>query len=93
MIAAEKDFRHLHAAEDTRAGVLRIFQTARLAVRLFRQTFGIAQHARDVSDYCINNNHGRHLAAVADEVAGRNLSGLQPLPNPLVEPFVPPAQE
>src|SRR5205085_870497 len=34
MVAAQQDLGHLHAAEDTRPGVLRILQSARLVVRL-----------------------------------------------------------
>lgn len=93
MITAEKDFGHLHATKDARAGVLRILQASRLAVRLLDQALRVAEHARDVSDYCIDDNHGRHLAAVADEVADRQFKRPQTLANPFVEPLIAAAQQ
>ena len=64
-----------------------------LAVRFFGQAFRIAQHARHVTNHRIDHHHGRHLAAVADEVADGDFTGPQPQPDALVKAFVPAAQE
>ena len=76
-----------------RPGVLRILEPARLAVRLVGRALLVAQHAGDEPDHRVDHHHRRHFAAVADEVADRNLPRVQHLPDAVVEPLVPAAQE
>ena len=93
VVAAEEDFGHLHAAEHPRAGVLGILEPAGVVVRLLGQALRVAQHARHVADHGVDDDHGRHFAAVAHEIADGNLARLQPLPDAFVEPLVPAAQQ
>jgi len=81
------------AASGAGAGVLRIFQPARGVVRLLGKTVRIAQHAGHQADHRVNDHHGRHLAAVADEVADGQLQGPQTQPDALVETLVPPTEQ
>ena len=93
MVAAEQDVGHRHAAKDAGAGVLRVLEFSSLAVRFFGEAFRITEHARHVTNYRIDHNHGRHLAAIADEVADGDFTGPQPQPDALIKAFIPAAQE
>jgi len=93
VVAAEQDVGHGHAAEFAGARVLRVFQPPGLAVRFLGDALGVAEHAGHVSDYSIDHDHRRHLAAVADEVADADLARPQPQPDALVEALVPAAQQ
>src|SRR5262245_64317226 len=55
VIAAQQHLRHGHAAEDTGPGVLRVFEAARLGVRLLREALRVAEHPGDGSDHSINH--------------------------------------
>jgi len=93
VVAAEKEVGHLHAAEDARAGVLRILQPAGFAVRLLDDALLITKDAGHIAHDRVDHDHGRHLAAVADEVADRNLPGPQTQPDAFVEALVAAAEQ
>src|SRR5262249_8441512 len=92
VVAAEQDVRHRHAAEFAGAGGLRVCQPPGPAVRLLGNALWVAEDAGHVSDYSIDHDHRRPLAAVADEVADTDLARPQPQPDALVEALVAAAQ-
>src|SRR5581483_2373469 len=91
VVAAEQDVGHRHAAELAGARVLRVLQPPGLAVRFLDDAFRVAEHTGHISDYSIDHDHRRHLAAVADEVADADLARPQPQADALVEALVPAA--
>src|SRR5262249_55190327 len=93
LVAAQQALRALQAADDGRRGVLRVFEPPRFTVRLLRHALGVAQHAGDVAHYCVDHDHRRHLAAVADEVADRDFPRPQAQTDTLVEALVAAAQQ
>ncbi len=93
VVPAQQYLGHFQAAEHPRSGVLRVFEPAVLAVRLVGRTQLVAEHAGDEADHGVDHDHRRHFAAVADEVADRDFHRVQHLPDAVVEPLVPPAQQ
>ena len=55
--------------------------------------FFIAEDARYEPDNRVDDRHRGHFAPVEDEVANRNLFGLEQVNDPLVEPFVAAAKQ
>src|SRR4051812_28974457 len=79
MVPAQEDLRHFQAAELTRPGVLRILDPALFAVRLVGRTLLVSQYAGYEADHRVDHHHRRDFAAVADEVADRDLQRVQQL--------------
>lgn len=93
MIAAQQYIRDFHPSKFRRPGVLRIFDPSRLAKRVFFCAILVPKRSRNNPHHRFNDHHCRHFAAVADEVADRNFSGLKPNSHPLVKPLVPAAKQ
>jgi hypothetical protein len=53
----------------------------------------MAQHSGHQADHGVDDHHRRHFAAVEHVVADRNLVRLKDVDHPLIEPFVPSAQQ
>ena len=93
MISVEQDFGNRQAAELARSRELRIFEKSAFGKRFVLVRGLIAEHARNEPDDGINQEHRRHFAAVADEIANRDLQWLQTLSDSVIESFVSPAQQ
>ena len=93
MIAAQQDLWNRHPPELARSRVLRIFQQARLSERIVLAARLVSQHSGHQPNHRVDDQHGRHLATVADEVAGGNLQRLQSLGNPFVKSLVAATQQ
>src|SRR5262245_7278919 len=93
VIAAQQNLGHRHAAKFARPRILGILYATRLAMRFVLDALLVAEHAGHVADDGVDDDHGGHFAAVANEVADRNLARLQAQPDALVKTLIAPAQE
>ena len=91
MVAREEDLRDVDAAKARRTGVGGVIEGRSVPERLGLRRLG-ADHALDAAHRRVHDRHCRNLAAGEDEVAERNLFERIQREEPLVDPFVVPAQ-
>lgn len=70
-----------------------MFEQAGVTERVITAAGFVVQNSGNQPDNCVNDQHGGYFTAIADKITNGNLQRLQALSDPIIEPFVPPAQE
>src|SRR5262245_30952876 len=85
MIAAHQHFGNLEPPIIPRPRVLRVLDPPRLAVRFVRGALLVSEHSGNQANDGLYDHHSGNFAAVADEVADRDLGRFKHLADAVVE--------
>jgi hypothetical protein len=93
VVSTQEDFWNLQATECSGTGELRVFQPTRFTMRFIDRALLVTKNSGDQPDYGIYHYHSGNFSTIADEVPNGNLKRVEQLPDAIVEPLVPPAEE